>query len=160
MNRWTDDEGHEWPVTGAYCAECGLPLHRLLIERGMPTHFLCAEAARHGFPRTTMWTLPDPSGASGAIDGPHISERGPTGPTGADQRKHDGPTVQSGQLGQPASDGPTVAQLVAQLAPTPIRTGSGSTKIGGPRADDGRPLPCPECGHIFHRFTCSLEARR
>lgn len=106
----------------------------------------------HGFPRTTMWTLPDPSGAT---VGPYVSERGPTGPTGADQRKHDGPTVQLGQSGQPASNGPTVAPLVAQLAPMPIRTGTGSTKIGGPRAGDGRPLPCAECGHVFHATHCT-----
>lgn len=24
--RWTDDEGHEWPITGHWCTACGLPL--------------------------------------------------------------------------------------------------------------------------------------
>lgn len=24
--RWTDDDGHTWPVTGQWCTACGLPL--------------------------------------------------------------------------------------------------------------------------------------
>lgn len=24
--RWTDAEGHKWPITGHWCAACGLPL--------------------------------------------------------------------------------------------------------------------------------------
>lgn len=26
MRRWTDPEGHAWPITGHICDRCGLPL--------------------------------------------------------------------------------------------------------------------------------------
>lgn len=42
---WTDDEGHPWPVTGAWCTACGLPL--VPVDR-RTTHPTCGllEATR------------------------------------------------------------------------------------------------------------------
>ena len=40
MNRWTDPEGHEWPITGIYCDDCGLPL---IPVNGSTTHPNCEE---------------------------------------------------------------------------------------------------------------------
>ena len=39
--RWTDRDGHSWPITGRHCHTCGLPLHRLLAATGATTHWLC-----------------------------------------------------------------------------------------------------------------------
>ena len=40
MARWTDPEGHHWPITGFYCDDCGLPL---IPVAGSTTHPLCDE---------------------------------------------------------------------------------------------------------------------
>lgn len=40
-DRWTDAEGHEWPITGHWCAACGLPL---TPTSGSPVHPLCEES--------------------------------------------------------------------------------------------------------------------
>ena len=39
----------------------------------------------------------------------------------------------------------------------PALVGTGSTPRAPSLGPDGRPQPCPECGHVFHRFTCSLK---
>lgn len=39
--RWTDRDGHSWPITGRHCHTCGRPLHRLLVAAGATTHWLC-----------------------------------------------------------------------------------------------------------------------
>ena len=76
----------------------------------------------HGFPRETLWSLPD-SGATGPIGrGP----TGPTGPTERDQHEHEGsfgPTEPVGPVG------PTSAPLAQLTFEAP--------------AAEGR---CPECG--------------
>lgn len=41
--RWTDEQGHAWPVTGLWCTACGLPLDRALADVG--THANCAVTA-------------------------------------------------------------------------------------------------------------------
>lgn len=33
--RITDDDGHEWPITGYWCQICGMPLHHILRTAGM-----------------------------------------------------------------------------------------------------------------------------
>lgn len=35
---------------------------------------------------------------------------------------------------------------------------NGTVGTGGPRAEDGRPLPCPECGRVFHTIHCTRKA--
>jgi len=40
MNRWTDTEGHRWPITGIVCNVCGLPL---IPVAGSKAHPLCDE---------------------------------------------------------------------------------------------------------------------
>lgn len=42
-DRWTDAEGHRWPVTGTWCTSCGLPL---VPVDGRPTHPNCPERTR------------------------------------------------------------------------------------------------------------------
>jgi hypothetical protein len=42
--RWTDTDGHDWPVTGYWCTECGLPLAAALVDRGETTHPNCEVA--------------------------------------------------------------------------------------------------------------------
>lgn len=68
--------------------------------------FLGVRIESEEFPRVTYWSLPD-SQASQDTPEPHVSERGPTGPTGNDLHKHPGPTAQLGQSGQPERHGPT-----------------------------------------------------
>ena len=41
--RWTDIDGHDWPVTGYWCVECGLPLATWLVDNGETTHPNCEE---------------------------------------------------------------------------------------------------------------------
>lgn len=36
--RWTDPEGHTWPLTGYRCRLCGLPLDVALIRARFDTH--------------------------------------------------------------------------------------------------------------------------
>lgn len=38
--RWVDDQGHSWPVTGNWCAVCGLPV----ISVGSSNTHPCCEA--------------------------------------------------------------------------------------------------------------------
>ncbi len=34
-DRWTDDDGHAWPLTGRWCDACGLPLDAILADVGV-----------------------------------------------------------------------------------------------------------------------------
>lgn len=40
--RWTDAEGHAWPLTGQWCNTCGLPLIRV---SNLDTHPTCEPEA-------------------------------------------------------------------------------------------------------------------
>ena len=42
--RWTDEYGHQWPITGHWCDTCGLPL---IPVGGSPRHPLCEESDQH-----------------------------------------------------------------------------------------------------------------
>jgi hypothetical protein len=33
--RLIDPQGHDWPVTGYWCAVCGMPLHKILLGDGV-----------------------------------------------------------------------------------------------------------------------------
>ncbi|WP_367582170.1 AAA family ATPase [Tsukamurella tyrosinosolvens] len=79
-----------------------------------------------GFPRITWWSLPGQSDSvvegevidSGASEtGTHAGKVGPTGPTGADLHKQDGPTVLKSQSGQPTMHGPTSGPTVLHAVP-------------------------------------------
>jgi len=35
LQRITDTQGHAWPVTGYWCAGCGMPLHSILRTAGV-----------------------------------------------------------------------------------------------------------------------------
>lgn len=37
--RWTDPDGHPWPITGRWCSICGLP--RIDVGDGLTTHPTC-----------------------------------------------------------------------------------------------------------------------
>ena len=37
VNRWTDPDGHDWPITGDTCAACGLPLIKVDGNSAHPT---------------------------------------------------------------------------------------------------------------------------
>ena len=39
MTRWTDHQGHQWPITGHECAQCGLPLIKTTLNQA--THPGC-----------------------------------------------------------------------------------------------------------------------
>lgn len=41
-DRWTDEHRHLWPITGAWCSVCGLPL---IPINNSTTHPLCEETA-------------------------------------------------------------------------------------------------------------------
>lgn len=58
-----------------------------------------------GFPRVATWSLP--SRDTAPVNPPRTYESGPTGPTGHDLQKHDGPTGQIFQLGHAQEYGPT-----------------------------------------------------
>lgn len=58
-----------------------------------------------GFPRVATWSLP--SRASRATDEPRTFTGGPTGPTGNELRKHDGPTAVTSQSGHAQENVPT-----------------------------------------------------
>ncbi|MEE2058267.1 AAA family ATPase [Rhodococcus artemisiae] len=74
-----------------------------------------------GFPRTATWSLP--SRATLDENGPHARESGPTGPTGADQRKQVGPTGEKPQSGHAPENGPTgVLTAVDEPSEPAVRT--------------------------------------
>lgn len=75
----------------------------------------------HGFPRRTKWSL--------SVGPPSdvLLELGPTGPTGADQQKRIGPTVQSRQSGQQHTDSPAV----------------------GPTEGEDKGRPCEHCSGLI-----------
>lgn len=54
--RWTDPDGHTWPVTGHVCAICGLP--RIDVGDGATTHPTCVGPPPGGraLPRPTEET--------------------------------------------------------------------------------------------------------
>jgi hypothetical protein len=67
--RLIDRQGHDWPVTGYWCAVCGMPLHKILLVDGVhPTcevqHVLSESGAGHqggvgvGAPDTAPFTPP------------------------------------------------------------------------------------------------------
>lgn len=58
-----------------------------------------------GFPRVAKWSLPMPSNTFDSD--PRAKNGGPTGPTGADQDKRNGPTGEKTQLGHAHVHGPT-----------------------------------------------------
>lgn len=35
--RWTDPDGHDWPITKHRCSVCGLPLDRVVDNTAHPT---------------------------------------------------------------------------------------------------------------------------
>lgn len=41
MNHITDQDGHNWPITGHYCHTCGMPMHPVNLPYG--THPTCDE---------------------------------------------------------------------------------------------------------------------
>ena len=40
----TDNDGHNWPITGHWCETCGMPLHPALTNEG--THPNCQPHAK------------------------------------------------------------------------------------------------------------------
>lgn len=105
------------------------------IKRAAKT--LGVKVTSEGFPRTTVWTLPQ-WGQSGH-DEARPSEPGPTGPTGSDLGKRHGPTEQSGQSGHPENDGPTVVPTES------VKCGICSQEITGEKAGPGQSR-CIGCG--------------
>ncbi|UHJ58029.1 AAA family ATPase [Mycolicibacterium fortuitum] len=65
--------------------------------------------ASTGFPRTSTWYLPSQASlvGNGGPTGGVTQDRGPTGPTEADQPKENGPTEPDLQLGHASESGPT-----------------------------------------------------
>lgn len=41
-SRWLDSAGHSWPITGTWCALCGLPL--VAVEPGQRAHPCCEDS--------------------------------------------------------------------------------------------------------------------
>lgn len=76
---------------------------------------LGGESHSAGFPRVATWSLPSRDSRANTALG--VNNRGPTGPTGDMQAKHDGPTGQESQSGHGPHTGPT-GQLFALNTPT------------------------------------------
>lgn len=76
---------------------------------------LGGESHSAGFPRVATWSLPSRDSRANTALG--VNNRGPTGPTGDMQAKHDGPTGQKSQSGHGPHTGPT-GQLFALNTPT------------------------------------------
>lgn len=79
---------------------------RIASERTIKRAFkkLGGVSEASGFPRVSTWSLPAPSGVT--VD-PRAYMGGPTGPTGNDLQKQDGPTGLDSQLGHAQENGPT-----------------------------------------------------
>lgn len=76
---------------------------------------LGGESHSAGFPRVATWSLPSRDSRANVSLG--VNNRGPTGPTGDMQAKHDGPTGQKLQSGHGPHTGPT-GQLFTLNAPS------------------------------------------
>lgn len=76
---------------------------------------LGGESHSAGFPRVATWSIPSRDSRANVSLG--VNNRGPTGPTGDMQGKHDGPTGQKSQSGHGPHTGPT-GELFALNAPT------------------------------------------
>lgn len=76
---------------------------------------LGGESHSAGFPRVATWSLPSRDSRANVSLG--VNNRGPTGPTGDMQAKHDGPTGQKSQSGHGPHTGPT-GQLFTLNAPS------------------------------------------
>ncbi|GLP83565.1 AAA family ATPase [Mycobacterium antarcticum] len=131
-----------------------------------------------GFPRVTWWVLP--SQASTMHSDPGAQNLGPTGPTGAEQPKCNGPTGLISQSGQAEGDGPTGAtepetqsrQLIETGAAVPggiTESTPGQTdrvKQALEKAKSSALLLCPECTRAPARSDtgicdfCTAKARR
>lgn len=48
VKRWTDHDGHHWPITGQVCVVCGLP--RTDVGDGQSAHPLCVGPPPGGRP--------------------------------------------------------------------------------------------------------------
>lgn len=66
---------------------------------------LGGKSDKAGFPRVATWSLPSRDSRANASLG--VNNRGPTGPTGDMQAKHNGPTGQKSQSGHGPHTGPT-----------------------------------------------------
>jgi hypothetical protein len=88
-----------------------------------------------GFPRTSTWYLPSQANLveQGGPTGGVTHDSGPTGPTGYDQRKQDGPTEPDSQSGHAPMSGPTGDPT----SPTPAAMPS-KMPIANPPAAPGR----------------------
>lgn len=80
---------------------------------------LGGESHSAGFPRVATWSLPSRDSRANTALG--VNNRGPTGPTGDMQAKHDGPTGQKSQSGHGPHTGPTgqLFSLNTSTAPQP-----------------------------------------
>ena len=76
---------------------------------------LGGESHSAGFPRVATWSIPSRDSRANVSLG--VNNRGPTGPTGDMQEKHDGPTGQKSQSGHGPHTGPT-GELFALNTPT------------------------------------------
>ena len=76
---------------------------------------LGGESHSAGFPRVATWSIPSRDSRANVSLG--VNNRGPTGPTGDMQAKHDGPTGQKSQSGHGPHTGPT-GQLFTLNTPT------------------------------------------
>ena len=76
---------------------------------------LGGESHSAGFPRVATWSIPSRDSRAKVSLG--VNNRGPTGPTGDMQAKHDGPTGQKSQSGHGPHTGPT-GELFALNTPT------------------------------------------
>lgn len=85
--RWVDTDGHRWPITGAWCVTCGMPLHQRLAVAGQARHVLCDEAdgpMNRGI--SACEEIPGPAGRCVSVSGPGLSRsehRGGATPHGA-----------------------------------------------------------------------------
>lgn len=107
---------------------------------------------REGFPSVTSWTLPVATPVA-----PKSLGDGTTGTTGTTVPRGD---ISNNTTCMTENEIPSRASRASRATSPGVVTpldGTGSTPIGGPRGDDGRPLPCPECGHVFHSRHCPLR---
>lgn len=67
--RWLDAAGHAWPLTGEWCALCGLPL--VVIEPWQVAHPSCEDHGVHDVEtvRTRTWRTAAPSALNPAARG-------------------------------------------------------------------------------------------
>lgn len=103
-----------------------------------------------GFPRVSTWSLPSRDTGIGFT--PRTNNSGPTGPTGDDLQKQNGPTGQDSQLGHTQESGPTGDPTGGKKPKNPPPTTFAQPRIVGDNELEDMVL-----GSLHHEYPMGLK---